>query len=238
MNPPNALFQSERVKSSSSNMKTIAGYFLMGLAVLIAATGQANGQVTINFDNLACNTYVTNQYPQVTFSSAGGYTPITYCNPSFNYGTTYPTLSRGNFYGFNHYAELTLDFTRPVGALTYYTLGSDNLGVVAKIDVYRSGSFSQTLNFYGNGNPSDLSRNASANGRIGAKERKGRAVRGFPRSAQRMAWVFKGIRRWRHGILLVNPHILAKHEAVCQRVAAVRGSAPVVGLLDTANEER
>lgn len=134
-------------------MKAIAGYFVLGLALLIAATGQANAQVTINFDNLPCNTYVTNQYPQVTFSSAGSYTPMTYCNPNFNYGTTFPNLSRADFYGFNHYAELTLNFTRPVKGLTFYTVASDNIGVIAKIDVYRSGSFSQTLNLSGNGNP-------------------------------------------------------------------------------------
>jgi hypothetical protein len=44
---------------------------------------------------------------------------------------------------------------------------------------------------------------------LAQKERKGRAVRGFPRSGKGMAWVFKGIRAvGDKAFLLGNPHIL------------------------------
>ena len=129
-------------------MKTIVEYFVLGLAVLVAATGQANA-VTITFDTLPCNTYVTNQYPQVSFSSNAFNTPITYCDN--NYGTTLPSLTRRDFYGWNHFAELTLNFTRPVKDLTFHTIGVDNGGVIANIDIYRSGILSQTVPLVSNG---------------------------------------------------------------------------------------
>lgn len=87
MNPPNALFQSERVKSSTiksqglSNQEqftySILSFFVVLLFLIIflsmpaRTVGQAQS-VTINFDNLPAGALVINQYqPKVIFSATG-----------------------------------------------------------------------------------------------------------------------------------------------------------------------
>lgn len=122
--------------------------------VTVSATPQP---VTINFENLASNVIVNYQYTQdsfVTFSSENiyAYPPFTY-----NYcGAGCVTSSRPNYitsgvgYG-NGNHEVILDFRQPVKDLTFYTVGPDNFGIIANIDIWENGTFARTIYIQGAG---------------------------------------------------------------------------------------
>jgi PKD repeat protein len=115
-------------------------------------TVNANPQpVTISFDNLPNGTIVSNQYPQVTFSSENNfYFPVT---TKTNCGFC-QTSSPPNFIssGSTHNHEVTLDFKQPVNNLSFRVGAFDQYYNNFKVDVFTNGNFTQTVP--GDGYPS------------------------------------------------------------------------------------
>ncbi|HEX8772278.1 MAG TPA: DUF4214 domain-containing protein [Pyrinomonadaceae bacterium] len=122
-------------------MKTTALCFILTLAVTVLAAAEARAvtPVHINFDGLANNTVVTNQYSSanVIFStnniSYPAHTQNTcscYTSSAPNFISTIPSTN----------TEVILDFIQPVNNLTFYIIGVNDYGVFAKADVYQNGS--------------------------------------------------------------------------------------------------
>ncbi|GAB4108068.1 MAG: hypothetical protein Kow00105_13970 [Phycisphaeraceae bacterium] len=114
--------------------------------------------VTINFDTQNFGDLVTTQYPEVTFSADPGYETSAMVTTT----TTSPPVficSRpvgGGFPACEN--ETILDFTNPVYNLTFKSVGTNNSGVVAKVDVqttYLNGPV--TVNIFKSPNLIDLS---------------------------------------------------------------------------------
>ncbi|GAX41859.1 FG-GAP repeat-containing protein [Tolypothrix sp. NIES-4075] len=89
---------------------------------------------TINFDDLAPNTVVSNQYSGVTFSSGGGSSVQV-----VDYSFAAPSLSNGIFAtnpstGFD--PILNVDFAQPVNNLSFSVFADNAAGVSGKIDVF------------------------------------------------------------------------------------------------------
>ena len=117
------------------------------LTVLIAVflgAGQA-GAVTINFDDLADKTTLTNQYAGVTFSSTGGdVVLISQQNPPYT-GTVPNLICTGvalpiGTVDCSH--DLILNFSTPVNNLTFDAFGNQSpfLSTFALADVYLNNS--------------------------------------------------------------------------------------------------
>jgi hypothetical protein len=120
---------------------------LCGLIGTWLGAGQASA-VTINFDNLADKTTVTNQYAGVTFSSAGGdVVLISSQNPPYT-GTAPNVICTGvalpiGTVDCSH--DLILNFSTPVNNLTFDAFGNQStVGTqFAEADVYQNGVLTQ-----------------------------------------------------------------------------------------------
>lgn len=123
-----------------------------------STVSSAGRSVLIDFSNLPFYTAVTSQYPDAIFSSDSGDYVIT--TPQ-NYGSGIPNISRAYIYGFwvdgippyNHFAPLVVDFPKPVNDLAFHLLASDDVGVIASVDVYQNYAYTKTEPIFGNGNP-------------------------------------------------------------------------------------
>ncbi len=104
-------------------------------AISLLCGGRAATAVTINFDTLNFGDPVTTQYPEVTFSADPGFETSAMVTTT----TTSPPVficSRpvgGGFPACEN--ETILDFTAPVYNLTFKSVGTNNSGVVARVDV-------------------------------------------------------------------------------------------------------
>src|SRR5205085_579555 len=114
----------------------------------------ADQPVTINFDNFAHGTTITTQYPQAVFSSSPGQLPVIY-NPRFNPNEGSTPISPPNeltrydsFFPFNwnHFAPLTVEFTRPVNNLRFGVVGVDVLWGrnIFDVDIYQNNVYKAT----------------------------------------------------------------------------------------------
>lgn len=106
-------------------------YLLTSQTILAQAEGNQSQAlaaaipVTINFDNLATGAIVTNQYPQVSFSS-GWYNTQVRTWYDYNYGGSSPNgiyVGGSDYYGYYN-ADLNLDFPIPVNNFSFYALNS------------------------------------------------------------------------------------------------------------------
>jgi Ca2+-binding RTX toxin-like protein len=107
---------------------------------------------TINFDDLALNTVVSNQYSGVTFSTEFGYSIRT---TGQNYGNSRPNLlgiftSSGLPAGFTQ--DFYVDFAQPVNDLSFFLLGDNGASTIGKIDVYTTTGSPITVDIIGDGN--------------------------------------------------------------------------------------
>lgn len=117
--------------------------------------------VTINFDNVPAGTFITNQYPYTLFSAVNNYLPVASNGSSSLYGQSNPNFLSTNYafanfpIGLDNFGERTIEFTQPVNKLVFYVIGLDDAynpnRPLYKIDVYKNGQFSGTLNGYGCG---------------------------------------------------------------------------------------
>jgi hypothetical protein len=101
---------------------------------------------TISFDGLATGVIVTNQFPQVTFSSEAGFVNLTAA--AFNLGSSLPNYICSAAVGSSSVDckhETILTFTNPVNNLSFLQLGDNSIGVQAKVDVFENGVFAATV---------------------------------------------------------------------------------------------
>ena len=101
-------------------------------------------QVSINFDELAPFTDVSEHYPYIRFSSPG---LLVYCYPAAGARSAPKALTRGtayNNFSNRHFGDLMIDFTQPVNSLKFYITEGDNFGTVAYLDYYQNGNLSQS----------------------------------------------------------------------------------------------
>ncbi len=106
--------------------------------------------IAINFDSLPDGTVVTNQYPDVLFSSTPG---------NANYVTTQPAarssppnvICSGPVGGNINCAEETIvTFSSGVHGLKFDAVNVDDTGLIAQVDVFVGGAFNSTYDVLGN----------------------------------------------------------------------------------------
>jgi hypothetical protein len=108
------------------------------LAVLIDFEGFGNVGLT--------GPTVTNQFPEVTFSSEVGFRNIVSTQPGIGFGNNFLcTAPTAGAIDCKH--ETIMNFTNPVNNLTFWQVGDNStLSAGAKVDVFESGVFSATVN--------------------------------------------------------------------------------------------
>lgn len=116
-------------------------------AALFAVSAHAT---LINFDDLAANTIVTNQYAGVTFSSVGGATNRAY---PFSGASSLPNiLCTANANGAVDCLGLVqLDFANPVNNLKFMAIEPNAVGTAIVAAIYQNGVFSANENIAGVG---------------------------------------------------------------------------------------
>jgi hypothetical protein len=126
------------MKASQLSHTMTLSAVLLGMAWLLGSVVEDAQAVTIDFDNLSFLDIVTTQYPEVTFSADPGF-ETQVGTPSSSFGTSPPNFScsaalGGGFPKCEN--ETILTFTNPVNNLTFKSVGIDNAGVVARVDIF------------------------------------------------------------------------------------------------------
>ena len=107
---------------------------------------------TINFDDLASSSTVSNQYSGVTFSSDPGIQIYTYPLAGL-FGTSGPNLiGTTTSQGLDGTKNLYVDFAQAVGNLSFKVVGDNTVGTAALIDVYTTTGFAGQVNLVTDGN--------------------------------------------------------------------------------------
>ncbi len=105
--------------------------------------------ISIGFDTLADGTIVTSQYPDVVFSSTAGNVNYVIARP--DYYTPPNVISSGPAAsGANCLEETIVEFSSGVRGLQFDALGVDDVGLIARVDVFVGGVFSVTRQVIGN----------------------------------------------------------------------------------------
>ncbi|HKC66350.1 MAG TPA: hypothetical protein VKB86_22090, partial [Pyrinomonadaceae bacterium] len=149
-------------------MKEIATYFVLSLSIILIASEYTTAQdesasaapVTINFDNLAPGTIVTNQYPDAVFSGMGfsggvgtgpNDTNVFVSNGRYR---SYPNSIISTTNSYPSFGWVYVDFPIAVNNLSFYALNIyDSYYAVGYVDIYQNRNYYGTLYFTGNGNP-------------------------------------------------------------------------------------
>jgi hypothetical protein len=128
-------------------------HYVPATVLTLSVASFASQTVTINFDNLANNTVVSNQYPQATFSSEPGFDNVTTAQ---NLGTSLPNFlcTAVTAGGLTCTNDTYVDFSNPVYNLSFLATGDDDVGVTAQVDVHVNGSYAATVNVVTDGIPS------------------------------------------------------------------------------------
>lgn len=135
-------------------MKKILLVFLVATLVLFGSQTLYAGPVEINFDDQPqgglTGVVITNQYAGVLFSSTTGF--VNYVTTQSSYNSTKPNFLCTGPAGstINCMAETILTFATPVDNLTFDGMGINDIGLVAKIDIYTNGIFTATQDVMGN----------------------------------------------------------------------------------------
>ena len=109
------------------------------LILLVLSVACYGASTTINFDNLADGTVVTNQYAGVVFSSVGGTVNVTLAE---NLGTSLPNFICTGTPAINCTGETILTFSSAVANLIFKGVGINNVGTVASVDIFENGGSS------------------------------------------------------------------------------------------------
>ncbi len=122
------------------------------LGVALSASSAFAGSVTINFDNLANDVVVTNQYAEATFSSDLGQVILT-SNQVPPYQTSAPNfICTGFGLSITCTGNVFVNFTNPVNNLTFNSTGADNAGPAqGNVDVWTTGGFAGSVSIPGIG---------------------------------------------------------------------------------------
>ncbi|MEY2483600.1 MAG: hypothetical protein QOK24_2128 [Verrucomicrobiota bacterium] len=144
------------LKTRGGNYKHVFKPNLALIAILVFFLNSARGwaeHVVINFDDLpqggTTGVVVSNQYPQVNFSSSPGFanyvtTQSVYNSSKPNFICTGPI--RGNI---DCVHNTILDFAGPVNNLTFVGDGINDSGLVAQVDVFQVGASTATVEVIG-----------------------------------------------------------------------------------------
>ena len=134
------------VAKESIMTKTILKSGILSLLALTIPTHAF--AVTIGFEGLSNGTVVTNQFPDVVFSSNAGFENQVATRPGLGFGDNFictaPTAG-----SINCTQETILTFSSVVNNLSFYQVGDNANGVVALVDVFENGLFSSTVNIFG-----------------------------------------------------------------------------------------
>ena len=108
--------------------------------------------ITIDFDALATGVVVTNQYAEATFSAPAGSDNVTVALAA---GSSQPNVIETEPTGGppDGTRDTSVDFPCPVGSLSFSAVGVDNVGAVANVNVYTSGTLAATIPVTGAGTP-------------------------------------------------------------------------------------
>jgi hypothetical protein len=125
-----------------------------------AGTGGFVGEFVITFDELAGGTVVTNQYDGVTFSTNAGSELRSYA--AGNFENSQPNMicvfTGGSV---TCQGDVFVDFSPPVRGIRFLALGTNDSGVIARVDLYQGMQLIVSYNLLGAGNalstPVDLS---------------------------------------------------------------------------------
>lgn len=131
-------------------MKKIYGFVAAVTAVLLfPIQSQA---VVINFDDLAENTIITDQYAEATFSSLTDGRDIR-ANYFYDIGQSLPNMMCSQpIGGLGHcVGDIAIDFTDAVNNLTFLSVGDNSDGITALVDIFVNNSFSATFNIVTDG---------------------------------------------------------------------------------------
>lgn len=112
----------------------LAVAFISGVASSIATANASS--VLIDFESFGdvgvSGPAVTNQYPDVVFSSTPGYQNLVTSQPGIGFGLNFICTGAGSI---DCAQETILTFANPVDNLSFWQVGDDSSGVVAKVDV-------------------------------------------------------------------------------------------------------
>lgn len=123
------------------------------LALMGAATiSTLSFGITIDFDDLASGVAVTNQYASATFSSIAGQVNWT---ENQNLGSSLPNFicTGPDTGGINCVNDTYVDFTSPVKNLNFLSIGANDNGHNADVDVFVNNVYSHTVQVMGDGTP-------------------------------------------------------------------------------------
>ncbi|MEM9840540.1 MAG: VPLPA-CTERM sorting domain-containing protein [Pseudomonadota bacterium] len=130
-------------------MKTIATIAAIAAASL---TGLASASTTlIDFEGLADDDVVTNQFANVTFSSQPGSVVYVTEQPGVGIGDNFICSGLANNM-INCVDEVLLDFTSAVSNLSFFAVGDNNVGVVGQVEVFVDNMLAGTVDLIADGN--------------------------------------------------------------------------------------
>jgi hypothetical protein len=117
----------------------------LGFLAFCFFVGSANATL-IDFEGLANGTVITNQFPEVVFSSNTGFENQVTTQPGIGFGDNFICTATSSI---NCSQETILTFTNLVNNLSFWQVGDNASGVVALVDVFENGLFSSTVNILG-----------------------------------------------------------------------------------------
>jgi hypothetical protein len=125
--------------------KTLKLFLCVGSLAMVGAANTTPAHATlIDFEGLADRQRITSQFAGVVFSSFFDDNFVT-TQPGVGFGSNF--ICTGN--PINCAGETILTFTSPVHGLSFYQVGDDSTGVVAKVDVFTGGLFNSTVDILG-----------------------------------------------------------------------------------------
>lgn len=110
--------------------------------------------VTINFDDCDGNVEVDERYPDVTFVPEDGYHLFCWDYASYSRSEPFTAYTATSGGGAGAAVDLTWEFTRPVRALQFYSLGDQVDGPLATVTVHTEDGGRHTTSIVGDGGAS------------------------------------------------------------------------------------
>jgi hypothetical protein len=111
------------------------------LGLMMTCAAPALCQTVIDFDGLPPDTVLTDQYPEVTFSSSAGHQNLTH---DFEGHSLPNILCTGPIGGeIDCIRDTYIDFTDPVNNLTFWAIEANLPGKTASFNVWTHGGFQQ-----------------------------------------------------------------------------------------------
>jgi hypothetical protein len=125
--------------------KSLKLFLCIGFLAMVGAANTTPAHaILIDFEGLANGQRITSQFAGVLFSSVNDDNFVS-SQPGIGFGSNF--ICTGN--PINCSGETILTFTNPVHGLSFYQVGDNTTGVVAKVDVFTGGLFNSTVDILG-----------------------------------------------------------------------------------------